>query len=150
MEMIRKILCKKRVIRHKGMTLIELMIAVAIIGILTAISYPAYTSYVIKTHRHQVMADLTKVQLHLEDKRTTSGSYDFTIISGGTCSFCDNDTERYVLSIDSSGTGMDNYVLKAVPQTTRGQNDDACGTLSLNAAGVGKATKSGNSVSGCW
>ena len=45
---------------HKGFTLIELMIVVAIIGILAGIAYPSYQSYVVKSRR-------TSAQVHLMD-----------------------------------------------------------------------------------
>ncbi|PSU46793.1 prepilin-type cleavage/methylation domain-containing protein [Photobacterium frigidiphilum] len=131
---------------QKGVTLIELLVAVAIIGILTVIAYPSYESHVFKGHRSQAMADLMKIQLTLEEKYTQSGSYDFSIVAADTCAFCETDTTRYHLTI-KKGSGMDKYKVVATPQTDKGQTKDECGILYLNAAGVGTAEKIGG---GCW
>ncbi|MGF1879024.1 type IV pilin protein [Photobacterium frigidiphilum] len=136
---------------QKGVTLIELLIAVAIIGILTAIAYPSYESHIFKGHRSQAMADLMKIQLTLEEKYTQSGSYDFSIVAANTCAFCETDKKRYHISINSSGSGMDNYKVVATPQSDKGQTKDECGILYLNAASVGTAEEIGGSfIDGCW
>ncbi|AWK82635.1 type IV pilin protein [Photobacterium damselae] len=135
---------------QKGVTLIDIIITVAILGIIAAIAYPSYQVHVLKGHRSQVIADLIKVQLTLEDNYTQTGSYNYSIITANSCAFCETDTARYYISVDVTGTGMNYYKLIATPQAIMGQTDDKCGILTLNAAGVGIATKGGKDIEGCW
>ncbi len=102
--------------------MIELLIAVAIVGILGAIAYPSYTSHVIKAHRVTAMADMTKIQLEMETLYTGNyASAAESIISGGTCLFCDTDTSRYTLAISASST---TYSIQAEPLSQ--QVNDEC------------------------
>lgn len=61
--------------RDKGFTLIELMIAVAIVGILAAIAYPSYTEYVKKTRRAEAASVLMEAVQVAERYFTQNGSY---------------------------------------------------------------------------
>jgi len=61
--------------KNTGFTLIELMIVVAIIGILAAISYPSYKNSVIKARRIDAMGALTGFQGAMERHYTESNSY---------------------------------------------------------------------------
>ena len=45
----------------KGFTLAELMITVAIVGILSAVAYPSYTSYVSKSNRVEAQRELASI-----------------------------------------------------------------------------------------
>ncbi|MEZ8087801.1 type IV pilin protein [Vibrio sp. 1S139] len=120
--MIRKNICNSNNLSMRGMTLIELLLAVAIVGILGAIAYPSYTNHVIKAHRVTAMVDMTKMQLEMETLYTGNyASAAENIISGGTCLFCDTDTSRYTLAISASST---TYSIQAEPLSQ--QVNDEC------------------------
>ena len=59
----------------QGFTLIELMIVVAIIGVLAAIAYPSYQSYVIKTKRADMMSEMHNIASEIEARKLAQGSY---------------------------------------------------------------------------
>ena len=125
-------------IKQKGVTLIEMLIVVAVIGVLTAIAYPSYQSHVLKGHRTQAMGDLIKIQLALEESYTQDSAYDFTIVSGGSCSFCDTDSERYTLAVTQQDPG---YLITAKMESL--QKNDECEDLSLDQTSKGLPER-------CW
>ncbi|CAH6794615.1 Type IV pilus biogenesis protein PilE [Vibrio chagasii] len=135
--MIRKNICNSNNISMRGMTLIELLLAVVIMGILGAIAYPSYTNHVMKAHRVNALADMTKIQLELETLYTDDyESAAQGIISAGTCSFCDTDTSRYTLAISASST---TYIIQAephAPQTNDDCLDSTTDILELHHSGI--------------
>lgn len=154
MEMIRRNNCNPFSKPQLGMTLLELLIVVAIIGILVAIAYPNYQQYVLKSHRSVAMTDLMRIQLQLEQNKTQTGNYDFqTVINHGRCTpilNCQSDQQRYQFSITSGAIDVNRYQLQATPVDGTGQTKDKCGTLILNSVGVGMAVKQGLTIRGCW
>ncbi|HZJ96165.1 MAG TPA: type IV pilin protein [Thiopseudomonas sp.] len=121
----------------KGFTLIEVMIVVAIIGILAAIAYPSYDEYVKRGNRTEGQAFLQDVAARQERYFSQNNEYADTAaklnVSTG------SETGKYTLSIATS----DGYTLTATQQF----NDTKCGNLTLNALGVKGA---GGSVDECW
>lgn len=61
--------------KQQGFTLIEIMIVVAIIGVLAAIAYPNYQRYVIKTKRVDMMSEMQNIASQIESRKLAQGSY---------------------------------------------------------------------------
>ena len=68
--------------RNRGFTLVELLITVTIIGILSAIAYPAYTNQVQKSNRAQAKARLVQAAQLLERFYSDNNKY-YVDVSGG-------------------------------------------------------------------
>lgn len=123
----------------RGFTLIELMIAVAIIGILASIALPAYQQYVLRANRADAQAILMETVQYMERYFTTNNSYaDAPLLTNQSPK---TGTAKYIISFTAQSAAS--YTLQAAPQG--GQTADACGTLSVDQTG---ATTPGGA--GCW
>ena len=72
-------------LRAQGFTLIELMIVVLIVSILTAIAYPSYTDYVIRSRIIEATSNLADKRIQLEQFFQDNRTYDLATA-------CDDDT----------------------------------------------------------
>ena len=152
-----------------GFTLIELMIVVAIVGILAAIAFPSYTEQVRKTRRADATGALLGLAGVLERKYTENGNYCDSGGAGGanTCGLAgtndtgtptiysatspvDGGTAAYNLSINAMNAAGTTYTLHAT--RTGPQAGDKCGTLTLTQDGTRGITgqASGITVNDCW
>ncbi|WP_432741317.1 type IV pilin protein [Methylobacter sp. G7] len=114
--------------RSSGFTLIELMIVVAIIGILASIAYPAYTEYVIRAKRSDAKAALLQVQLAQEKWRANHTSYDTLANIGVNATSPDG---YYTIAV--SGNTATAYTATATPLAPFA--DATCGTFAVNKDG---------------
>jgi type IV pilus assembly protein PilE len=125
----------------RGFTLLEVVIALALIGTLLTIAVPSYQQYVQRAHR----ADAIRIILAAADCqiriRAETGFFDTT-----RCLPQHGDT-HYRFSFHPSGMAItEHYTIIATP--TRG--DDHCNALSLDHTGSRSIGNPGGSVLKCW
>jgi type IV pilus assembly protein PilE len=136
--------------KQSGVTLIELMIAVAIVAILAAIAYPSYQRYVARTHRDSATACMSQYAQFMERYYTANMTYVGAAPGNLPCTLENSLNQRYTIGPRAGSLTASAYVIDATPVGTQLALDGSyCGTLSLNQAGVRSTSVAANRDQ-CW
>jgi type IV pilus assembly protein PilE len=127
---------------QKGFTLIELMIVVAIIGILVTIVVPSYTDYVKRGKAAEATSTLADLKSRMEQCFQDKKDY-----SNPTCTaICATPTDSQYFTYSCAGPTITSYTLSAAPVSGKGVDNFA---FSVNQDNAKTSTFDGN-TGNCW
>jgi len=129
----------------KGFTLVELMIVVAIIGILASVAMPAYQDYVLRGRLAEAYSQLASLQLRMEQYYQDNRVYGAT----GTCGIGNvtvaSGAVKYFNYTCATSNSDQNFVF-----TATGTNGTDGFVFTINDAGNKAATITGTPAANGW
>lgn len=124
------------------MTLIELVIVVAVIGILVTTAVPSYQAYMLRVHRTEAIRMLLQASMCQERIYASRGKYDTSLCQPG------SEYGRYQITYSAEQTTGRRYLASATPMGA--QRTDQCGSLSMDQNGTRRVSSMDASVAKCW
>jgi len=129
--------------RQPGFTLIELMIVVAIVGILARIAYSSYQSSVTKSRRNVAQGCLMEQAQFLERYYTTNMSYASAALPASAAQQCQLDlASSYSFSLPT--VTASSYTVQAAASGTQATADASCTPMTITQTGARTPS------TGCW
>lgn len=133
--------------KDRGFSLIELMIVVAVAGILAAIAYPSYLDSVQKSRRADAKASLMAAVQRMEAYYARNGSYTGATMANTNIS---PTSEEGYYTITIPALSASSYTLQAVPTSKGNQNGDEIQGFRLASTGAKTHSTDGSSYTTGW
>lgn len=133
--------------RHRGFTLIEMMIALVVVGLLSALAYPTYQQQVAKGRRADAKQSLLELSQRMERFYTERGTYVGAAL--GNTGLYPNVSSGGHYDLSISAQTLDGFTVKATPRGV--QVSDACASFLYNQVGDQTVSNDASlSAVKCW
>ncbi len=131
--------------RQKGVTLVELMIVIVVLGILVAIGYPGYQEFTARARRSEAISALLQVATNQERFYLNNQTYTTDLTNlGFEASPWTTQTGSYVIRV-RPGANQNQFIAEADYQRS-GSEESKCNIFTINSAGV----KASDPETDCW
>ena len=145
-----------RISLHRGFTLIELMITVAIVAILAAVAYPSYENYILRSNRSAAQGFLFNVANRQEQQMINARSY-FAIAAGTPAQWAavgitvpQDVSANYTVTVVADNAATPPTFQAVATPIGRQAKDTRCGRLTLTQAGAKGVQNATATADECW
>lgn len=133
----------------RGFTLIELMIAVVVVGILASIALPSYTEYIARARRADAQAQLLNASQFVERYFTANGTYVAVALPTPLAQSPESGTAQYTVTL--SNILQMTYTLTAAPVAGQAMAADKCGSFIVDQTGAKTLGANATAtIAACW
>ncbi len=136
--------------QEQGFTLIEILIVIAIMGVLASIALPAYQNSVLRSGRTEGKSTLMQVASDQERFYSSNNSYSINAqpLANPVVATRTSDNGLYVITVAAAPCNAIATCFTATATPQGGQTDDSCTTITLTNTGARGAT--GDIAANCW
>lgn len=137
--------------QQRGITIIELLIAVAVVAILAAVAYPSYTQYTIRANRSAIQSQMFNIANKQEQYLLDARQYAPSLASLTSYSLPTELSGKYTLTVTADNAATPpTYLVTATPQGGQATGDTKCGVMTLSNAGAKTESGTATSYTECW
>lgn len=133
-----------------GLTLVELLIAVAIVGTIAAVAYPSYTQFTVRSNRTAAKTFVVDLANRQDERNMEGRPYESSVEALGFAKLPGKLAANYTVTVDADNRVVPpTYLVTATPLGEQLKNDAPCASLSIDQAGSREISGTGPAGK-CW